>query len=216
VGLSYVGASAGISGDTQVLHTGQPLVAGGGTFQSVERFSDIALTNFNDKMVIGDQHDPATVRAWDGDDHLIGQEVSITMYGGNGNDLLVGGRADDVIYGESGNDRLLGYFGADELWGGAGSDTFYFAIDGATDRVRDFERGIDKLDVTGADANLSAAGDQAFTFIGAASFSGKAGELRVYSDNNSYVVAGDVDGDRVADLVINLGSVQVNSGDFWL
>jgi hypothetical protein len=30
------------------------------------------------------------------------------------------------------------------------------------------------------------------------------------------VVAGDVDGNRVADLVINLGSVQVNSGDFWL
>lgn len=216
VGLSYLGASHGIDGDTRILHTGQPLVAGAGTFASIERFSDIALTQFNDKMVIGDQSDPAVVRSWDGDDHLIGQDMSITMYGGSGNDLLVGGRADDVIYGENGNDRLLGFLGADELWGGAGADTFYFAIDGATDRVRDFERGIDKLDVTGADADVSVAGDQAFTFIGSTAFSGKAGELRVYSANEEYFVAGDVNGDGVADLLINLGSVQVGSGDFYL
>jgi Ca2+-binding RTX toxin-like protein len=216
VGLSYVGATQGISGDTAILHKGQPLVAGGGTFQNVERFSDIAMTQFDDKMVIGDQHDPAVVRSWDGNDHLVGQEVSITMYGGNGDDLLVGGRANDVVYGETGNDKLIGFFGADELWGGSGSDIFYFTTIDATDRIADFERGSDRIDLTAIDADTARAGTQAFTLIGSAAFSGKAGELRVYSGGNDYFVAGDINGDGTADLLINLGSAQIGSGDFIL
>jgi Ca2+-binding RTX toxin-like protein len=217
VGLSYVGATAGIEGDTQILQSGQALVAGAGTFRNVERFSDIALTSFNDKMVIGDQHDPATVRSWEGDDHLIGQEVSITMYGGNGNDLLVGSIVDDVIYGENGNDRILGYFGADQLWGGAGADVFFFAVDTAIDKINDFEKGSDRIDLTGVDANASLAGRQALKYVGSAEFSGAAGELRVYQSSNSdYYVAADVNGDRAADLLINLGAGQVGSADFIL
>jgi serralysin len=218
VGLSYVGASAGIDGDTASLKQGLPLVAGGGTFLSIERFSDIALSQFDDKMVIGDQDDPAVVRSWDGDDHLIGQEMSITMYGGNGNDLLVGGRADDVLYGENGNDKLIGFFGADVLWGGAGSDTFYFTTTDATDMIADFQSGSDKIDLTAVDANASAAGDQAFTFIGSANFSGVAGELRFTgSDSTGYRIEADVHGNITADFIIALGSVSsVTTGDLLL
>jgi serralysin len=121
-----------------------------------------------------------------------------------------------VLYGENGNDKLLGHRGADELWGGAGSDTFYFTSVDGTDRIGDFESGADKIDLTAIDANSSASGEQAFSFIGSASFTGKAGELRVYQDASQFFVAGDVNGDGVADLLINLGSVQVGSGDFVL
>jgi Ca2+-binding RTX toxin-like protein len=217
VALSYFGATHGITGDTAILHRGQPLVPGGGTMQNVERFSDIQLTQFDDKMVIGDQQHRATVRSWDGNDHLVGQEVGIDMYGGNGNDLLVGSTSEDTIYGENGNDILIGGPGSDELWGGAGNDRFMYTHVGSTDRIRDFERGTDQIDVTGIDANTSAEGNQAFTFIGDASFSNKAGELRVYKEaDGNYFVAGDVNGDGLADLMINLGSVQVGSGDFLL
>ncbi|HEY8592644.1 MAG TPA: calcium-binding protein [Sphingomicrobium sp.] len=218
VGLSYVGATHGITGDTAILHQGLPLLAGAGTFQNVERFSDIALTAYDDKMVIGDQADPAVVRSWDGDDQLIGQLVSITMYGGNGNDLLVGSTANDVLYGEAGDDKLLGFLGSDELWGGAGSDTFYFTEVGATDRIGDLQVGLDKIDVSSIDANTTFAGDQAFTFIGSAAFSGQAGELRVYNSGGTagFVVALDNNGDGAADLLIELGSAQVGSANLIL
>jgi Ca2+-binding RTX toxin-like protein len=214
--LSYIGAPHGVTGDTKVLFAGQPLYPGGGTVQNIERFDAIALTPFNDTMVVGDQADPATAYGYDGDDHLIGQEHRVVLYGGNGNDLLVGSTANDVLYGENGNDKLLGHRGADELWGGAGSDAFYFTSTDGTDVIGDFESGSDKIDVSGIDANASASGVQSFSFIGGASFSGKAGELRAYQDGTHYFVAGDVNGDGVADLLINLGSVQVGSGDFIL
>lgn len=218
VGLSYVGASAGINGDTAVLHRGTPLVAGGGTIQNIERFSDIALTQYDDRMVIGDQRDPATVRSWDGNDYLIGQEMSIDMYGGNGNDMLVGGTANDRLFGETGNDILMGHLGTDELWGGSGNDRFLMTNIGARARIMDFEHGTDQIDATSIDANSAAAGDQAFNWIGSAAFSGAAGELRLAgSAAAGYQVNGDVNGDRIADFIIDLGSVSnLTASDFLL
>jgi Ca2+-binding RTX toxin-like protein len=215
VAVSYVGATHGINGDTRDLHQGLALEPGSGTFQNVERYSDIALTAFDDRMVIGDQDAPAVVRSWDGDDYLIGQRVSITMYGGNGNDMLVGSTANDVLYGEAGNDKIMGYFGSDELWGGSGADIFYFESTDGIDRIGDFERGADKIDVSAIDANTSISGRQAFTFIGDAQFTGHAGELRTYQESNGqFFVAGDVNGDGSADLLINLGSAHVGAADF--
>jgi serralysin len=216
VAVSYVGASHGITGDTRDLHQGLSLADGAGSFLNVERFSDIALTAFDDKMVIGDQTDPAVVRSWDGNDYLIGQEVSITMYGGNGDDILVGSTSNDTLYGEAGNDKIMGYLGSDQLWGGAGSDIFYFTELGATDTIGDFQSGTDHIDLSAIDANTSIAGDQAFTFIGSSSFDGHAGEARVYDAGGStgFVVALDVNGDGLADQMINLGSAKAVAGDF--
>lgn len=213
--LSYQGSPQGITGDTAILFRGQPLSPGAGSIQNVERFDAIALTSFNDTMVIGDQADPATAYGWDGDDHLIGQEHRVVLYGGRGNDLLVGSTANDVLYGEDGNDKILGHTGMDELWGGAGADTFYFTSIDGTDRIGDFERGSDKIDVSGIDANTSVQGVQAFSFIGTALFTNTPGQLRVFQDTDGkFYVAGDVNGDGVADLLIDLGSVQVGNGDF--
>jgi serralysin len=216
--LSYIGTDHGINGDTAILRKGEPLVPGSGTIKSIERIGDLVLTNFNVKMVIGDQDDPATVSAWDGDDYLVGQSMSITMYGGNGNDLLGGSVSDDFIYGENGNDKLLGYLGSDQLWGGAGADTFYFTEVGATDTIRDFQSGVDKIDLSAIDANSSLSGDQAFTFIGIASFGGHAGEARVYNSGTSagFVLALDTNGDGTADQLIMLGSAQPGAADITL
>jgi serralysin len=215
--LSYVGASHGIIGDTKVLFAGQPLTPGGGTVRNIERFDAIALTNFNDVMVIGDQADPATAYGYGGDDHLIGQENRVVMHGGDGNDLLVGSTANDELYGDRGNDILIGGPGTDLLFGGDGNDRFLFNQIGATDTIGDFQTGIDKIDLTDIDANSSVVGNQSFTFIGSAAFTGNAGELRVYNAGSiGNVVAIDVNGDSTADLMINLGSGTAVMGDFLL
>ena len=60
--------------------------------------------------------------------------------------------------------------------GGPGADAFSFAavtdsIAGNTrDYIDDFERGIDLIDLSGIDANALIGGDQAFTWVGGASF----------------------------------------------
>lgn len=103
-----------------------------------------------------------------------------------GNELgnrLVGNRGDNMLSGLAGDDRLSGGAGKDTLIGGAGKDTFEFSGTdalgaGATaDRIVDFRRGDDRIDVQFIDANEATATDEAFTYIGAARFSG-AGQIR--------------------------------------
>jgi serralysin len=56
------------------------------------------------------------------------------------------------------------------------------ALPAATaDIIVDFDRPEgDELNLGGIDADITAAGDQAFTFIGTAAFSGTPGEIRYY------------------------------------
>jgi hypothetical protein len=88
---------------------------------------------------------------------------------------------------------------------------------GTTDRIRDFAKGADLIDLSRIDADASAAGNQSFSFIGSAAFDGKAGELRFDTSMVLTRVLADVDGDAAADLEIRLdGSVQLVSADFVL
>lgn len=70
---------------------------------------------------------------------------------GIGNDVLTGGAGNDTLSGGGGNDRLRGDAGADVLTGGAGRDVFVFAKGMGTDRVTDFSKTQDKLELN---ANL--------------------------------------------------------------
>lgn len=144
------------------------------------------------------------------DNVLIGNKASNVLDGAAGNDRLVGG---------AGNDTLIGGLGRDVLIGGEGRDTFVFndvreSLPGARrDTIRDFERGRDKIDLSEIDANLGRAGDQAFAFVGAAAFSGKAGELAFRGG----IVAGDINGDRRADFEIAVLDVaRLSASDFIL
>ena len=58
-------------------------------------------------------------------------------------------------------------------------------------------------DMSVIDANTGLAGDQAFAFIGAAAFSGVAGQLRAQVGGGATVVSGDLNGDSAADFAIN-------------
>ena len=90
---------------------------------------------------------------------------------GTGNDL------NNVIQGNAANNTLTGGLGSDTLNGGNGNDTFvYTSISDSAfgpsnqDTITGFQLsglfGVDRLDLSAIDANLTVAGNQAFTFIG--------------------------------------------------
>jgi len=147
-----------------------------------------------------------------------------TFAGGPANDAFVGGAGDDTMYGLGGMDWLEGGLGADTMRGGPGNDLFVYQSAGEstaakTDHILDFEYVSDHIDLTRIDANTSAAGDQAFTFIGSDAFSHTAGELRAYQSGASWFVEGDVDGDGVVDLVVQVDTAAghaIITNDFLL
>ena len=144
-----------------------------------------------------------------------------TLSGLDGDDELQAGAGNDTLNGGNGNDLLNGASGADIYTGGAGSDVFQVGFfesgNGANaDRITDFASG-DIVDVSSWDANRNVAGNQAFTWIGTAAFSGTAGELRNYFDGVDTWVQADRNGDTVADFEIRFdGSVSLAGSDFIL
>ena len=143
-------------------------------------------------------------------DTLIGIEAVI---GSSHADSLFGDAGANLLQGNGGNDVLNGRGGADILTGGAGNDRFIFdsAADANGDRVTDWTRG-DVLDFSAIDANERVAGNQAFANIGAGAFSNVAGQLRVYNDGANTHIAGDVNGDGVADFTLTLVGVHTVTG----
>lgn len=87
---------------------------------------------------------------------------------------------------------------------------------GAADTLRDFQSGVDKIDLSLIDADTNRAGDQAFTFVGTAAFSNKAGELRYDVVGNQIHIYADADGNGLADLHIVAYSPAIAASDFVL
>ena len=148
-----------------------------------------------------------------------------SLVGGAGNDSLNGGAGNDKLNGGAGNDTLIGGTGADSLTGGLDADSFFYqstaqstvALTGR-DTVMDFSSAEgDKIDVSTIDANSTLAGNQAFTFIGAAAFSNTAGELRAEVISGNTLISADINGNGVADFsVLVKGVTSMTSGDFIL
>jgi len=84
-----------------------------------------------------------------GEDLLKGRNGRDMLDGGNGADVLRGGAGRDVLRGGGGADTLIGGRGIDKLWGEAGADTFCFKIGADKDVIRDFESGVDSLEIAG-------------------------------------------------------------------
>jgi Ca2+-binding RTX toxin-like protein len=150
-----------------------------------------------------------------------------------GNFRIFAGASNDAVTGGGGNDLIYGGLGADQLRGNGGADTFRYQATNESpiglanaDKILDFTHGIDKIDLSVIDAKVVPAGDQAFTFIGAATFSAagpnSAGQLRaVQTDGatNTWQVHGDTDGNGVADfvLVVTVDPLQsLTAADFIL
>ena len=117
-------------------------------------------------------------------------EMKTTIVGGGGADTLTGGRGLDLLTGGGGAV-------------GCGVQTLLDSTLGGTarDRITDFSSlAGDRIDLRLIDAAAGVVGDQAFTFIGSAGFSGSAGELRQSALGADTWVQGDVTGDGVGDF----------------
>ncbi|MGL4321734.1 MAG: hypothetical protein ACRCS3_12815, partial [Paracoccaceae bacterium] len=71
-----------------------------------------------------------------------------TLTGGSAGDQLFGGAGNDTLNGGAGRDVLSDGEGADTLTGGADADIFVMSPDGATDRIMDFQLGVDRIDLS--------------------------------------------------------------------
>lgn len=142
------------------------------------------------------------------------------MAGNSGNNRLAGGLGNDTLSGDAGNDTLNGGTGRDVLAGGLGADAFRFETVedsgvalSTRDKITDFQRGADRVDLLAIDANTLLAGDQAFSFIAGKAFGGVAGQIRFANG----VISADVTGDKVADFQISVdGLMAMAAVDFIL
>ncbi|HEY0012291.1 MAG TPA: M10 family metallopeptidase C-terminal domain-containing protein [Allosphingosinicella sp.] len=147
----------------------------------------------------------------------------------NGVLRVFAGASADTLTGGGGADQLHGGGGADVLRGGGGADLFrYSATSDSTstdkDRIEMFVSGEDKIDLIRVDAKPATEEDnEAFAFIGANAFSAAGpnapGELRAFHvSGDLWQVEGDVNGDGVADLVIevHVAGQPLTAGDFLL
>lgn len=153
---------------------------------------------------------------WDspGNDILVGDDGPNRLEATGGADLLSGRGGDDVLTSRddigpgSGNGTFVGGRGADTITTAGGADTIRIdrlveSLPGREDVVVDFSAR-DILDLSRIDADQTAPGDQAFAFIGAAAFSGTAGELCTERRGDGLLVSADADGDGWADMQVIL------------
>jgi Ca2+-binding RTX toxin-like protein/gas vesicle protein len=120
-----------------------------------------------------------------------------------------GNELGNELTGNAGNNRLAGGLGADRLKGEAGADTFAYrslaesgTATSTADIILDFflAQG-DRIDVSTLDADAVLAGNQSFSFIGSAAFTG-AGQVRAVSQADRQIIAFNVNANLSADMVL--------------
>jgi serralysin len=152
-------------------------------------------------------------------ENATGSLNSDLVIGSNGVNILSGLGGSDEFQGRGGNDLLIGGLGQDFLFGEAGADRFVFrstsdSISGSADIIFDFSRTEgDRFDFAAIDADTTIQGNQQFSFIGAASFSGEAGEIRF---STGFLFA-DVNGNGISDMAVKVeNATSLLSSDFIL
>jgi Ca2+-binding RTX toxin-like protein len=142
----------------------------------------------------------------------------------SGFERLIGSNGADKLTGNTLGNVLTGGLGRDILTGGLGKDAFDFnAITestlGATTRdlIVDFnEAATDRIDLSTIDADALLAGNNIFSFIGAAAFTGL-GQARVFQYGGSTYVDINSIGSIAADMRIQLtGLHSLDAADFIL
>jgi Ca2+-binding RTX toxin-like protein len=198
-------------------------LAGGDTDHVYTSLTNYMLSDWVENLTFNGVGDPAL--------NFTGSNVGNIILGRGNDDLLDGlagadelqGKAgNDVLHGGAGDDLLIGGPGSDVLCGGSGGDLFrFFDGDSGTgagaDGITDFVNVVDKVDLRDIDSNSGVGGDQAFSWIGTAAFSGTAGELRYYFDGTDTWLQGDCTGDGVSDFeIVFTGSLTLSATDFYL
>ena len=190
----------------------------------------------DDTYVVYAAGDQVVEKSGEGDD-TVRSSVGYALSDNVENLLLTGAAAingtgnavANAITGNAAANVILGGGGADVLTGGAGADIFKFtALSDSTaaagDLIMDFSgkkggahpQG-DKIDLSAIDANSGTGANEAFTLVN--KFNGHAGQAYYSYDSHAGTtdVYLDVNGDKVADMVIHLeGHLSLSSADFVL
>lgn len=152
--LAIVSSSTSSAGAGRQKLVGIEAVIGGAGADVVRDLSnsgvEISGKGGNDSLYGGNGED--RLFGDDGNDHLYGGGGADRLYGGDNADRLYGGAGSDLLSGQNGNDTLIGGAGRDYLFGGSGADTFVLQSDRnirETDIIRDFQRGSDKIQLSG-------------------------------------------------------------------
>lgn len=214
--------SLSIYGDGRADQTGQIDGGDGDDSISVSSFAhsehifvhggngDDTISVSEQKYVYGDAGND-TLQGYDGelhggagDDTLLGNGL---LLGDEGKDTLRAGSADTILYGGLGADTLVteGY-SCMVRYAAAGDSGVGL---GNRDVIADFDTASNAL------IDLGRLASGALSFIIAAPFSGKAGEVRYDIDvpNNRTVVGIDLNGDKGVDVEIELVGVKILSAD---
>ena len=193
IGIELGGFDYG-SGDYRSVIVTQNFAATGGTVRLDGAASE------NDRLT--GTADVDLLAGGTGNDLLAGRGGNDTLLGGSGQDILRGGSGADVLRGGSGADRLSGGAGRDLvdggagrdiLWGRAGADTFVFDRGAGTDRIRDFQNDLDRIDLRDFDlAGPRAALDRAERLDGDVVFTFGTGDRLVVEDTTLKALADDL------------------------
>jgi Ca2+-binding RTX toxin-like protein len=106
-------------------------------------------------MTYGGITNDAAGDIYSGVENLFGSSYGDIVNGSAGSNTILSGFGDDFVFGQGGNDLLDSGAGWDNMSGGAGADTFVVAPPywTYTDRVNDFEQGVDRIGLTGFGPN---------------------------------------------------------------
>jgi Ca2+-binding RTX toxin-like protein len=177
--------------------------------------------------------DDTANRLWgeDGNDTIQGLGGDDWIWGGVGNDGLYGQDGFDLLSGDQGADHLYGGFNGvfgDALNGGDGADTFVWSfvaeaaydlanLTCSPDNIGDFNHAEgDVIHLSAIDANENVSGNQAFTFIGTAAFSGNPGEINYFYDGGDTFIQLQTDTSPEAEGMIRLVGLHVPEADWFI
>ncbi len=224
--LNSAGGRFAISGNNLVVANGSLLdFEAGASHQVTVRVTDAKGLTYDEVLTVNLTNvSPETIVGTAAANVLRGGSDRDIIHGLGGADTLAGGLGSDTLLGGSGFDRLIGGFGRDVMTGGGNRDIFDFNSTGETgktlptrDRITDFQRGVDDIDLSTIDAKVGVLGNQAFSFIGQSAFTGAKGQLHYKFAGTTTLVEGDVNGDKKADFQIELtGHKLLVAGDFIL
>jgi Ca2+-binding RTX toxin-like protein len=156
--------------------------------------------------------------------YIPGSELQDVIFGTAGKDAIALKGGFDICLAGAGDDAIYGGLGQDWIAGQAGKDRYVYksvldSLPSAMQRdvIVDWRPGHDRIDLRTIDANTKQGGNQEFSWIGTKAFSGTAGELRSYFNGRSTIVEADVNGDKHADMQIELfGKHLMKISDFLL
>ncbi len=190
--VTTIGAIAGVRVDLDLLGIQNTVGAGLDRLVSIE---NLIGTNFNDTF--NGNLSNNVLNGLGGNDILNGRAGNDTLSGGLGNDLITGGGGKDTLTSGSVSDRDTFDYNAVRESSGLLGPVLRDVITDFRGQGASFLMG-DRIDLRDIDANTTplAIGNQAFTYIGSAAFTG-AGQL-LYADG---VLCGNTDA--------NLATVEI-------